>query len=134
MNNPGKSGIGHQWCYLPDMAATEMTLLARRESFAPFASFPMAGHWDASGTQRVESVQRVTGNRGPKPAITNFPWWRVYLLSPVMPTMRELLEMRYLWQQPVQLDNSRLIDALGHEPHTPLDEAVKTTLVDLKCL
>ncbi len=42
--------------------------------------------------------------------------------------------MRYLWQQPVQLDNSRLIDALGHEPHTPLDEAVKTTLVDLKSL
>jgi len=26
------------------------------------------------------------------------------------------------------------VSVLGREPHTPLDEAVKTTLVELKCL
>jgi len=38
-------------------------------------------------------------------------------------------EMRYLWRTPVRLDNARLIAVLGHEPHTPLDEAVFATLV-----
>ena len=39
--------------------------------------------------------------------------------------LRELLEMRYLWEQPLRLDNARLLDTLGAEPHTPLDTAVE---------
>lgn len=56
------------------------------------------------------------------------------LASPFVTTFRELLGMRYLWQQPVRLDNRRLVQQLGHEPHTPLDEAVEATLVGLGCL
>jgi nucleoside-diphosphate-sugar epimerase len=48
--------------------------------------------------------------------------------------MRELLEMRYLWRQPLRLSNARLAAVLGREPHTPLDEAVEATLVGLGCL
>ena len=40
-----------------------------------------------------------------------------------MPTFRELLEMRYLWQVPVRMDNARLRALVGQEPHTPLDDA-----------
>jgi hypothetical protein len=32
------------------------------------------------------------------------------------------------------MSNVRLVAALGQEPHTPLDEAVETTLIGLKCL
>jgi hypothetical protein len=39
--------------------------------------------------------------------------------------------MRYLWRHPVRLDNRRLVAFLGEEPHTPLREAVRTTLVGL---
>jgi nucleoside-diphosphate-sugar epimerase len=42
-------------------------------------------------------------------------------------------EMRYLWREPVRMDNARLITALGQEPHTPLDEAVEATLIGLGC-
>jgi nucleoside-diphosphate-sugar epimerase len=42
-------------------------------------------------------------------------------------------EMRYLWREPVRMDNARLIAALGQEPHTPLDEAVDATLIGLRC-
>jgi nucleoside-diphosphate-sugar epimerase len=42
--------------------------------------------------------------------------------------------MRYLWREPLRLDNARLVAALGKEPHTPLDEAVRRTLVGLGCL
>jgi nucleoside-diphosphate-sugar epimerase len=55
------------------------------------------------------------------------------LLSPFSETMREMREMRYLWQQPMRMDNAKLVQALGAEPHTPWDEAVGTTLRSLGC-
>ena len=36
--------------------------------------------------------------------------------------------MRYLWRQPIRVDNTRLVQVLGHEPHTLLDDAVEATL------
>ena len=55
-------------------------------------------------------------------------------MSPFNTTLHEMLEMRYLWEQPIQMDNSKLIDFLGHEPHTPLIEAVHKTLIGQGCL
>src|SRR5258707_4857797 len=51
VSNPGRRGVGHQWSYLPDVARTMVELLARRESLEPFATFHMAGHSDADGSQ-----------------------------------------------------------------------------------
>ncbi len=48
--------------------------------------------------------------------------------------MRELIEMRYLWQVPLRLDNRKLVKLLGEEPHTPLDDAVAKTLSSMKAL
>ena len=42
--------------------------------------------------------------------------------------------MRYLWRNPLRMDNARLVLVLGREPHTPLDEAVEATLGGLGCL
>ena len=131
---PGRHGVGHQWSYLPDVARTMVELLAHRDSLAPFATFHMAGHWDANGSQMVEAIQRVVARRtGRKPRVTAFPWWLLTLASPFVTTFREMREMRYLWREPVRMDNARLIAALGQEPHTQLDEAVETTLVGLGC-
>ena len=44
-------------------------------------------------------------------------------------TLHEMLEMRYVWEQPIQMDNSKLIDFLSHEPHTLLIEAVYNNLI-----
>jgi len=52
----------------------------------------------------------------------------------IRPLFREMAEMRYLWREPVRMDNTRLRAVLGSEPHTPLDEAVRTTLEGLGCL
>lgn len=56
------------------------------------------------------------------------------LASPFMVTLRELMEMRYLWQQPLRMDNGRLLAVLGSEPHTPLAQAVEATLKGMGCL
>ena len=51
--------------------------------------------------------------------------------APFVTTLRELLEMRYLWREPIRLDNTRVTAVLGREPVTPLDTAVEATLVGL---
>jgi nucleoside-diphosphate-sugar epimerase len=135
VSNPGRKGVGHQWSYLPDVARTMVELLARRESLDSFAEFHMAGHWDADGSQMCESIQRVVARRmGRAPRISAFPWWLLSLASPFVTTFREMREMRYLWREPIRMDNSRLLTVLGKEPHTPLDVAVEAALIGLGSL
>ena len=126
---PGKQGIGHQWSYLPDVARTMVALLAMRDSLPPFARFHLAGHWDQDGRQMTDAITRVVSqSTGRAPRVTAFPWWLMALAAPFVATLRELREMRYLWQTPVRMDNARLLAVLGHEPHTPLEVAIKATL------
>lgn len=132
---PGAPGVGHQWSYLPDVARTLVELLQHREALEPFAVFHMAGHWDADGTQMAESIRRVVVRRGgAKPAVRAFPWWLTAWAAPFVPTLRELREMRYLWNVPVRMDNAKLTAVLGFEPHTPLDQAVEAALEGMGCL
>ena len=132
---PGDRGVGHQWAYLPDVARTMVELLGRRQALGPFEVFHMAGHWDADGLQMAAAICRVVQARGEaRPKVRAFPWWLVRLASPFVATLRELLEMRYLWREPVRMSNHRLVAVLGREPHTPLDAAVESTLTGLGCL
>ena len=129
---PGAPGIGHQWSYLPDVARTMLQLLSVRATLPPFARFHMAGHWDHDGRQMTGAICRaVEQSTGARPALQSFPWWLMTLASPFVATLRELREMRYLWQAPLAMDNARLLAVLGQEPHTPLDEAVRTTLAGM---
>ncbi|KJH77461.1 NAD(P)H-binding protein [Pseudomonas sp. ES3-33] len=132
---PGAPGVGHQWAYLPDAARTMAMLLECRGKLLPFAVFHMNGHWDNDGNQMAEAICRVVNKSGgAQPKLRRFPWWFVRLASPFMATFREMLELRYMWRVPAQMTNSRLLATLGHEPHTPLDQAVEATLVGMRCL
>ena len=134
INLPGDPGVGHQWNYLPDVAQTMVQLLNVREGLAPFSTFHMAGHWDADGRQMAAAIARCVEQAGGHAKQRAFPWWLTRLASPFMVTLRELMEMRYLWQQPLRMDNRRLLAVLGTEPHTPLAQAVEATLKGLGCL
>lgn len=129
---PGPHSVGHQWAYLPDLAETFAQLIERDADLAPFERFHFGGHWTAPGIEMAEAIRRVVAN--PKLPIGALPWWLIRLVSPLNETFREMLEMRYLWQRPIRLDNAKLIGVLGREPHTPLDEALRATLGALGCL
>ncbi|KIH82728.1 NAD-dependent epimerase/dehydratase family protein [Pseudomonas batumici] len=134
INLPSDPGVGHQWAYLPDVARTMVELLERREHLAPFATFHMTGYWDADGTQIATAIRRVVERAGGRARLRRFPWWLVGLVSPFVTTFREMLEMRYLWRKPLRMSNAHLLSVLGTEPHTPLDQAVETTLKGMRCL
>jgi nucleoside-diphosphate-sugar epimerase len=137
---PGRPGIGHAWAYLPDLAETIAQLMEREARLGTFETFHFAGHWDADGSQMTRAISTavLTANRQANPAtnipVHNFPWPLVTLLSPFVTLFREMREMRYLWQQPLQLSNDKLLGALATEVRTPLVEAVSRTLTGLGCL
>jgi nucleoside-diphosphate-sugar epimerase len=129
---PGKRAVGHAWAYLPDLAETIVRLLERQSDLGVFERFHFGGHWFERGVDMAEATRRAGGV--PAAPIRRFPWFAVYLAAPFVETLREMIEMRYLWSTAVQLDNRKLVAFLGEEPHTPLDQALRETLGGLGCL
>ncbi len=131
LSYPGKREVGHAWAYLPDLAETIVQLILRQADLGSFEVFHFEGHWFERGVEIAEATRRVAGV--PNARIRNFPWFAIYLLAPFIETFREMIEMRYLWNSALKLDNSKLLGFLGKEPHTPLEQALATTLGELGC-
>ena len=123
---PGQHDVGHAWAYLPDLAETIARLLDRTADLQPFEVFHFGGHYFERGVDLAEATRRAAG--APDAPIRSFPWFAVYLAAPFVETLREMLEMRYLWSSSVQLDNRKLVAFLGQEPHTPVERALRETL------
>jgi nucleoside-diphosphate-sugar epimerase len=80
----------------------------------------------------IAAIRKAAGN--PEIKVRKLPWLLMRLLSPFVPLFRELLEMRYLWTTPTHMSNTRLKEVLGSEPRTPLDIAVRETLIGIGCI
>lgn len=61
----------------------------------------MDGHWDPTGTAMVEAIMQALGE--PQIRVAHLPWWSLRLASIAAAIPRELMEMRYFWQQPTAL-------------------------------
>lgn len=131
MAYPGDYAIGHSWAYLPDVAEALARLLDRETELAGFARFHFGGYW-LDGHAMLDAVRRGSGNRGVKAA--RFPWWLARLLSPFNETMRELCKMRYVWREPIRLDDHKLRAFLGGTLYTPIEHAVRASLIGAGCL
>jgi hypothetical protein len=118
---PGLADLVHTWANLPDLACVVSRLLQRRDRLPAFAPF----HFEGYRVTFNELVAVIQAASGKQVKVRPFPWWLVTLLAPLIPFLRELKEMRYLWQQEVNLDGTRLREALdGEIPNTPLPEAL----------
>ena len=130
--DPGRRGSGHAWAYLPDVAEALARLLEREDRLPAFARHHVAGHWDPDGRGFAHAVLRAAGR--PEGRVRSFPWWALPAAGLFDVTLRELGEMRPFWTQGLRLDNASLVAAIGAEPLTPLDEALRETLAALGCL
>jgi nucleoside-diphosphate-sugar epimerase len=122
---PGPGGVLHEWAYLPDVARVAVELAERDFELDAFEVFHFEGY-HVDRDELAAAIRTALGD--PARRVKNFPWWLIRLASPFAPFLRELLEMRYLWQEPVRLDGSKLRAFLGGYRVTPLDEAIGATL------
>ena len=133
---PGPLDLPHAWAYLPDLAQTFLRVAAVREQFAPFETLHFPGH-TLRGEELVAAIGRVVAeaNNGllRKPLkVSRLPWGIVRLVGIFVPQWRDLARMRYLWLDAHQLSGNKLRAAIGEIPHTPLDEALRTSLANIK--
>jgi len=127
---PGPMAIPHAWAYLPDVAETMVRLATNSEGLGDFEVFHMQGQ-TLTGEALVAALSEAAGR---SVAAHRLPWIGVKAMAPFNETMREMLEMRYLWDRPVLLDNSKVVARLGEEPHTPIVTALKSALAGMDAL
>ena len=132
---PGQADVPTAWAYLPDLARTFVAVAERRAGLDKFAVLHFAGYsltrlqWQ----QALQDIARAQGWVGPGAPlrVKGMPWTIIRVGAWFNPVWAALMEMRYLWDTPHGLDNTRLTALIGPEPHTTLGTAVKLALADL---
>lgn len=124
-------GAGHSWAYLPDLAEAFARLVDVADSLQPFERVQFEGLHDDSGSAMIDALRRVAGRHLP---VYPFPWWLLRLAAPFAAFPREAAEIAPYWRHPVRMCNRRLQELIGPEPRTPLDDAIRASLVDMGCL
>lgn len=137
MSMGGPADLPHTWAYLPDaVKAMEQVATIRLTSTDLVSStesqhmvLPFAGH--VFSFAELQSV--IEARTGTVIKAGALPWTLFKVLSIVWPTMRDIIAMRYLWDNDIQMDGSALTKLLGSAPeHTPLAQAVYTTVPGLR--
>ncbi len=126
MTYPGPLDVCHSWSYLPDMARAMVGLADQRTALADFESFGFKGY-ALSGAQLVAAMEEVL-SRPLK--VKPMPWKMMRLIGLVNPTLREVVDMAYLWRVPHEIDERKLLQTLPHFRPTPLKEALADALHD----
>lgn len=126
VNPVARAGVGHSWAYLPDLAEVIVRLVGMKDDLRPFERLQFEGLWDADGTALPAAIRRVT--QRPDLPVTRFSWWAMTLLAPFGGMPREIAEIAPYWRQPMRFDNRRLVELLGEEPRTQIDDALRATL------
>lgn len=127
----GDADMPHTWAYLPDAAKAFEQVAARRltEFNSPsHLVLPFSGHVFTFMQLRdvIESI------KGRTVKVNQTPWTLFKVLGLVIPLLREIVSMRYLWQHDIRMDGSALEHYLGEEPeHTALHQAVLTSFPEL---
>lgn len=121
---PGPMQLAHAWAWLPDLARVFVAVAERRAGLAPFEVLHYAG-LTLTGRELHAACERAIG----RPLqVKQLPWWLLRLAAPVVPMLRALVEMRYLWQRPHRLQQGRLEQLLGNVPRAGVDDAVRDAL------
>lgn len=122
---PGPVDLRHSWAYLPDVAQTLLLLVRQRERLPAYSVFHFEGYrltWEEIAQQFEIICQRSV-------QLKPFPWWLLRLISPFSVLFAGLLEMRYLWEYRLDLNQAKLTEFLGQKPpHTPWQRALENAL------
>lgn len=123
----GNLDVDHQWAYLPDLAraSVEVALLPDHQ----LSSFEVVHFPGVIARPQRGFLRSVAAAAGyPDLPIRRTPWLLLRVLGIFDPTIRELFELRYLWDESVILTSHRLPSLLPGYRDTPLDDAIRETL------
>ncbi len=126
MRTFGNLKAAHQWAFVPDLARTALDLLDIEEGLKAYEIFNFAGTVASPQRDFLEQVAQQAGHPGL--AIRVLPWSAMKLAAMFDAVVRELMELRYLYDQSVILEGSKLRRTLPNFKETPIAEAIRVTL------
>lgn len=121
---PGDPDAPHAWAYLPDAARAAVALAEARDTLSRYEDVPFEG-WALSGRQMADAIASALGH---DVALKPMAWWPLLLLRPVMPKLGGVIEMRYLWSLPQQLDGAKLSTLAPGFRATAPEQGLRTAL------
>jgi nucleoside-diphosphate-sugar epimerase len=132
---PGPLDTATPWAYLPDLAQAFLRVAEKRHKLASFETVHFSGH-RLTGHDWLRVLEPLAQTQGwVRPGKTlktaGLPWPLIRALGLVSGEWASLSDVRYLFQTPHALDNSRLRALIGAEPYTPFAGAVTAALNDL---
>lgn len=122
MRQPHSLMHRHFWSYLPDLCSNAVSAVEQQN-----LQFEL---WHDSGLVLTsKDWQQAFKNIGYKLELSDFPWWSLSILALFVPLIREVKEMKYLWEEELILDGSKLQRRLGPEFKKSSLETIVTQLV-----
>ena len=118
----GNPDLPHTYSYIPDIAAGLATLGTDERA--------IGGVWHLPGPETVttrELLELVAADVGHPVGVRSLPKLAVRALGLFNPTLRELVELSYEFEQPFVLDTTKYQSTFGSEA-TPLATAIATTV------
>lgn len=118
---PGRTDIPHAWAYLPDLARAAVALAEMRDDLNIFEDVPFPGC-----TLTAEDIAATLSDiAGHAIATRRMSWVPLHIARPFWPMGRCLLEMRYLWDTPHWLDDTRFRQLCPEFVATPVPEVLQ---------
>jgi hypothetical protein len=118
--------VDHQWAYVPDLARTGIDLLDISADLPDYTVVHFQGHVASPQLGFLKLVAERAGR--PELAVGRFPWWTLRVVGILDPTVRQLMELRYLFDQTVVITGKRLKQLIPSFKPTPLEESIDATL------
>jgi len=124
---PGRGDIPHAWAYLPDLGRAFVKVAEQLGELDGFNSFTFEGH-TLSGNEMQALAELAVGHNLMRSSV---PWIVLRAAGFVVPMLREVCEMSYLWFTPHALDGTRLETFIGTLDSTPPEQAMAEAIRDL---
>jgi len=117
---PGDPARIHSWAYLPDAANVITSLLDKSAQLPMFNLFHFRGY-QINMQQFADAVSRASEL---PVKLKPFPWWFFRTGSVFSKLFTRLIQMRYLWNEEVNLIDNKLIQTVGPYKQTRLEQAL----------
>jgi nucleoside-diphosphate-sugar epimerase len=121
----GNISLAHQWAYVPDLARATADLMELHEELADYEVVNFRGYVPTSQRAFFSDIARVAGSPD---KVRRLPWWLLSLVALFSPLIREVMEMKYLYESTVLIDDPRLRELLPDFRPTSTDRAILETV------
>jgi len=113
----------HAFAYVPDIARGVVSLLD-----APDGDFGQAWHIPSAPMRTAREILAMGAKAtGQKLAITAIPMWLLPVMGLFMPLLKEMVEMRFQWERPYEVDASKFSRRFWSD-FTPLEVGAVETM------